>query len=556
MTALSPQAVLAWAALGYLLLRALPYLLGARLYLTCALREARVRPVARERLDPGELRLLSLLDEELAGAGFRHLGHAQVIPLLTYYDSAMPLAVFVNERLPAYALVHRGLTPEYGRVVELEIGTDLGEQGQLVTLNTPASTFTAPGVRVEAYPGLSVSELVERHKARAALESGAISGTHGSIDRVLQRIETDANALRSLYLSRKWAVPTADPALYRFTLRGAFALTHYSRRVFAARRRPVSTSVTVAPEAPPVSWEEQRALRVEADLHDALQVAEHPQAPPGTPWALLAVVAVTALASFGAMAWLWNSNVAALILAAIAFHEAGHFFAMRGLGYRDVHVFFIPLLGAMTVGRPVATSVRNRVAVLLAGPLPGLWLAIVLLAMNEIYGPVRLLRVSALTLLLLNGLNLLPFTPLDGGRALEALGRPESTWRLVIHGASAAGLLVLAAYAKDPLIVALGLFWVALLPRQVQSYRLRRAVAAGVTNRSDFREVVRTALEVMTTPPYARLRAATRQATARAIGRVFAESVATSRDRAWGAIAYATAWIPLIAGAWWWSRAD
>jgi hypothetical protein len=203
----------------------------------------------------------------------------------------------------------------------------------------------------------------------------------------------------------------------------------------------------------------------------------------------------------------------------------------------------------------VATSVRNRIVVLLAGPLPGLWLAVVVLALDEVYGPLRLLRVSALTLLLLNGLNLLPFTPLDGGRALEALGRPESSWRLVVHGASAAGLLALAAFTKDPLIAALGLLWVALLPRQLHSYRLRRAVAAAVTNRGDFPEVVRAALDVMTTPPYARLRAATRQATARAIGRVFADSTATSRDRAWGAIAYATAWIPLIAGAWLWSSA-
>jgi Zn-dependent protease len=483
------------------------------------------------------------------------VGYAHITPLLTYYGAPMPISVFVNERLPAYALVHRRLAPEYGHVVELELGTDLGGAGQLITLNTPASRVTAPGLRVQAYPGLSVSELVEQHKARVALEPAAVMATHASLDHVLRRVETDANSLRSLYRARKWIAPTADPALDRFTVRGAFALTHYSRRVFAARPPSVPASAP-ATVAPPVPWEEQRTLRVEADFHDALQVAEHPQAPPGTPWALLTMVAVTALVSFAAMTWLWNTYVAALLLAAITLHEAGHALAMRSLGYRDVHVFFIPLLGALTVGRPVAASVRNRIAVLLAGPLPGLWLAIVVLALDEIYGPLRLLRLSALTLLLLNGLNLLPFTPLDGGRALEALGRPESTWRLVVHGASAAGLLGLAAFTKDPLIAVFGLFWAALLPRQLQSHRLRRAVAAAVPNRDDFRAVVRTALEVMTTPPYARLRASTRQATARAIGRMFADSIATSRDRAWGAIAYASAWIPLIAGAWLWFRPD
>ncbi len=66
--------VVAWAAFAYVLLFGIRYLLGARLYLTCALREVDVRPVSREQVEPRDLRLLKLLDEELAAAGFRHLG--------------------------------------------------------------------------------------------------------------------------------------------------------------------------------------------------------------------------------------------------------------------------------------------------------------------------------------------------------------------------------------------------------------------------------------------------------------------------------------------------
>jgi len=192
--------------------------------------------------------------------------------------------------------------------------------------------------------------------------------------------------------------------------------------------------------------------------------------------------------------------------------------------------------------------------VLLAGPLPGLWLAVLLLVIEHVCGPMRLLHISALTLLILNGLNLLPFTPLDGGRALEALSRPESAWRWGVHAASAAGLLGLAAYTRDPLLTVLGVVWIALLPQQLLSYRLRRAVAAEVSDRTDFRSVVRATLEVMTMPRYARIRAPTRQITARTIARLFAESTATSGDRIWGAIAYAAAWIPVIAAAMLWSR--
>jgi hypothetical protein len=236
-------------------------------------------------------------------------------------------------------------------------------------------------------------------------------------------------------------------------------------------------------------------------------------------------------------------------------HEAGHAIAMRMFGYRDVHVFFVPLLGAMTVGRAAVTQVRDRLSVLLAGPVPGLWLAVVLLGIDVPDGSKWLLHGAALALLILNGLNLLPFTPLDGGRVLEALSQPESVWRLVVHGLSATGLLVLAAYARDPVIAILGVFWVAILPQYLASYRLRRAVAATVTNRTDLREVARTVLEVMmATPRYASSRAATRQSTARAIARMFAEPQATPADRRWGIVAYLFAWIPALIALMLWMR--
>jgi len=335
-------------------------------------------------------------------------------------------------------------------------------------------------------------------------------------------------------------------------LRGAVALTRDGYRSIATKRATAASS-----GAPPVRLmsDSDRTLRIEADLLAVLQVAEHPEAAPGTPWPLFAVIAATAVLSFVGMAMLWSVSVSALILAIITFHEAGHAIAMRRLGYRDVHVFFVPLLGAMTVGRAAATSVRDRLTVLLAGPVPGLWLALVLLGIDEPYGSSGVLHRPALALLILNGLNLLPFTPLDGGRVLEALSRPESVWRLVVHGLSAVGLVALAALVRDPIVAVLGGAWAAMLPRYLASYRLRRAIAAGVTDRADFRGVARSALEVMmTTPRCATWRAATRQANARVIARLFAESVATPADRRWGAIVYASAWMPAVAAVILWMK--
>jgi Zn-dependent protease len=338
-------------------------------------------------------------------------------------------------------------------------------------------------------------------------------------------------------------LPTADPQLDRFTLRGAFGLTHYSMRLARGRTRPISHAPTGA------SPEEARTLRLEAELDAVLSFAESPERAPGTPWPLITLIGATAVASFVAMSLLWTPLVALLILGVIAFHEAGHAVAMRLIGYRDVHVFFVPLLGAMTVGNTSTTTVRNQIGMLLAGPVPGLWLAVVLLLVNQAIGPIGLLRVTALALLLINALNLLPVTPFDGGRALELLSRPESAWRLVIHATSVIGLLALAVVFKDSIMTVIAIFWAVLLPQQWLGYRLRRSVAQAVTDRSDYRSVVRAALEVMATPRFGKWRSLTRQTTARMLAKQFSQPHATTGDRALGIVGYITAWVPVLIAA-------
>jgi len=567
--------VLVWTVFGYLLLWGVRYLLSARIYLTCALRGAEVRPVSRRQLDPAELQLLAVPDSELTAAGFHHVGFAQITPLLTCYGSPLAASIFVNEHLPAYAVVRRRAAPEYRQLMELTLTTAFCSGYEIDTLNAPVSgTFSPASMRLEARPELSIAALVGRHAERVVAERAAMEVGDSdcleslTLEDCIARFAANLAELRSLFRQRGWIVPTADPCLDRFTLRGAFALAHQSVRSAARRRERVQRTLSMpqptpapaggitnnAPRANVEPTDDERRLRVEADLQAVMHVSENPAPAPGTPWPLIAVVFWTAAISFLAMASLWNASVAALILAVVSFHEAGHAAAMRMLGYRDVHVFFVPLLGAMTVGRSAAATVRDRLAVLLAGPVPGLWLAVVLLAIDQTSGPFKPVRMVALALVVLNGLNLLPFTPLDGGRALELLSRPESPWRLAVHGLSAVGLLAVGIVLGDPLITALGAFWALLLPRQLMSYRLRRSVAAVVDNRMDFRAVVRAALEAMTDSRYASWRSGARQLNARAIARLFCESTATSADRGWGAMAYAFAWIPLIVALLLWAK--
>ena len=499
-----------------------------------------------ELLTPGQLRVLSVFDAELAAAGFTHLGFGHFSSLITHHGAPQTVSVFLNASIPAYAFVRRSVAPENGRPAVLSLATELPDGSALESVTSHFAKLLAPpsSLRVHDYPGVAVSELARRHAEQvAALRGDVALKDGGSLEAGLAYLTTQVRKLRESWRQRGWVEPTADSQLDGFTLRGAFALTNYSLRV--ARGRGGREQQPIGAASPG----EAEALRVEAELDAVLTVAESPQRAPGTPWSLLGLAVATAIASFIAMSLLWNPLVALMILGVIAIHEAGHAVAMRLIGYRDVHVFFVPLLGAMTIGNTSTATVRSQIAMLLAGPVPGLWLAAGLLAIDQAIGPIPLVRVAALSFLLINALNLLPVTPFDGGRALELLSRPESIWRLVIHAGSVLGLLALAVVLKDSIVTVIAIFWAVLLPQQWLAYRLRRSVARAITARGDYRGVVRAALEVMATPRFAKWRSLTRQATARLLARQFSQPHATMADRAWGIAGYAAAWVPFIIAA-------
>ncbi len=129
------------------------------------------------------------------------------------------------------------------------------------------------------------------------------------------------------------------------------------------------------------------------------------------------LVIAFAASSFGQLSS-WTS--VALLVAVVAFHEAGHAFGMRVFGFRDVKMFFIPFFGAAVVGRPRGAAPWKDALVSLLGPLPGLMLAVALFAACWFTPePAEWMFHAAVTLMLLNAFNLLPLGFLDGGRFFQ-----------------------------------------------------------------------------------------------------------------------------------------
>lgn len=104
----------------------------------------------------------------------------------------------------------------------------------------------------------------------------------------------------------------------------------------------------------------------------------------------------------------------AIVLAAAAVHEAGHWLVLRCLGARAGGLR-ISALGAVleTEG---ALSYAGELAALLAGPAANLLAAAVLTALGR-----GRWNAAVGAQLVLGAFNLLPIRPLDGGRALELL---------------------------------------------------------------------------------------------------------------------------------------
>jgi Zn-dependent protease len=192
----------------------------------------------------------------------------------------------------------------------------------------------------------------------------------------------------------------------------------------------------------------------------------------GSTWFVLTAVlfALLALGSFDALS-------VVLLMGVIMFHELGHFAAMRAFGYRDVKIYFVPLMGALTAGRSHAVANWKRAVVLLMGPLPGLMLAyaLVLLSPAELAAHDWFYKLLMM-LVFINGANLLPIVPLDGGRLLSVLLFSRSPTLEVVFTVGTASLLVLGCLAIQEWFVAI--FAVLVLPGALFQHRLAVAASA------------------------------------------------------------------------------
>jgi Zn-dependent protease len=178
--------------------------------------------------------------------------------------------------------------------------------------------------------------------------------------------------------------------------------------------------------------------------------------------------------SFAAFAVVWlvqgsgTLNDLGILIVVLIVHELGHAIGMRAFGYRDVTVFFIPLFGAAASGRPRGVARSKQAIVLLLGPLPGIIAGCVLAWID---GPAWL-HTTAVMLIWVNALNLIPVEPLDGGQLFQVLVfSRHRILELVFRGVTAAVVVAASLYWHFWVLAVFGYLLIITLPERAKLLR-------------------------------------------------------------------------------------
>ena len=180
----------------------------------------------------------------------------------------------------------------------------------------------------------------------------------------------------------------------------------------------------------------------------------------GLKWGKLAASGGGMLLSLAVYATIWGWRYAAGFIALLFAHEMGHYVAARQCGLDVGAPAFIPFMGAFIALKDHPEDVETEAYVAIAGPVAGTVaaLAVYLLARSEDSG---LLLAIAYSGLFLNLFNLLPVSPLDGGRVTAVLSP-----RIWFVGVPI--LLALMLYRPSPMLLIVAIL---AAPQLLQAWR-------------------------------------------------------------------------------------
>jgi len=258
---------------------------------------------------------------------------------------------------------------------------------------------------------------------------------------------------------------------FRLTLRKTFSLIkqllHGERRLRTLQHKKFSAKARMKKQMAASDNEETNSAieyPVEVEVQSYLRLRSAQQRTPVGLFGKLAVFVFTLILSYFAFGLVFSFNSVLILLGVILFHELGHIAAMYAFKYRDLQILFIPLLGGAATGNKEDVAIWKQAVVYLMGPLPGVFVGIGLIALYQVYQAPWLYE-TAIVMLVINYLNLLPFMPLDGGHIIRlTIMERFPTGKLVFSALSGLAFAAGGWFFGEPVFWVLAVIMLASLP--------------------------------------------------------------------------------------------
>lgn len=460
----------------FVFVQALVFVMSLSRYVKVALRPGTM--VQAGPGDAGEMgAVLDTVAATLREQGFAFQHRLRIVPMIA--AAGMPDAfgdVYYHHGHRVCATVQEAGLPDPSRLCDISLTTRFDDGSTVMTVNHLAHTLlpfpVAVALRDARAPDFA-GQLKEHLRAcaqRAAAPTGPgdlVADASQFAAQLLPQLEREGHVYRR--------DGDGQAPRYGLKLKAAFKIVLRQRAYAWSRNKPPAVAADFG------------AARQSAERSAFQRILCTLRAMRAPRWFAHLAFCLSALAFLGIGAWLWGWTGALVIALVLLLHEAGHWAAMKLAGFRDVQVFFVPGLGAATSGEKHEASPFTHLAVYLAGPLPGVLLALGIFAWaagspaqaETPWYPI-VLAVGA-TAFVLNMFNLLPVLPLDGGRVLELFVMGRLPWlRFVFSLLSSLAFIGAAFYSGDTILYVIG--FALLLASQQQyfvAYAGARLVRAG-----------------------------------------------------------------------------
>jgi transglutaminase-like putative cysteine protease len=522
-------------AILFLTLRFSRYALTVRALLAMSLNHVEASDCNESEVPERERIFLQSLDEQLIQQRFESVGFVRYSSLYTRYDKSEYLRVLHQADPPVTAYVSRDYGPEYGAYVRAWFETDLADGTQLQTTDGAFDgKVGSPKVLSEAIRGASVSQLISRHgeRLKALEDSRGVAAIGVRAEGFAARVVAAYAAVRAEWLLNGWIRATADLRLDRVTMKGARRLAQSAIRTHSVRA--AGPALLMSSKA---ASSTDHAMRAEADFVAASHLAKVARSAPGVNWPLIVYCALLMVVPLGVIAAVSGVFEATMMLTALLFHEAAHLWVLGKRRAAPGLLFFLPFTGLV----PTESSepgIMHRVSVMLAGPMLGLMIGVVLLLADAIW-PSHYFRNAASIFIGFNGLLLIPYPGTDGFRIVTLATAPGSLMRPLALLLGVVALLAIGIQLKSQFLNTIGFMLAVWFVVQLPTFKLTRRVVRQIPSGSDWDSAVRAAFVAMTAPNFWRWGASIRQMRAISIANDLARPVNSRREQMLTMVAYA-----------------